>query len=290
MRKSSLVLLTSAIIGLLLVSGFNRPATAANSVTPQYITGTDFKMLDTTKLPSPVITDEKETKIYLDKLVTEAYEVWLKEKDVAAVNDFYRENNCIVLTPEKAEVYGEVSSNNTDVTMGTPTVVYEMYSGNYIISATMQWNKSGSTPKWMNDFTGGAGDAEVVGLSLGNGASSSFTNKGYLMFTEDKNDVNTGTITNAQDWDNSGVIFRPQDVFLSDINGQNKNYNIDGYYISLYVKYNGPAVGVPIFSQYGHSWTKTAIGSWGFSTGGVSISYVDSNYAWKASSGPKYFN
>ncbi|MFF2094290.1 hypothetical protein [Paenibacillus sp. NPDC058174] len=293
MKRKTKNIIGSFATAMLLLSVISSSTVSAkdNNVEANLVTqGIEFKMLDRSKLPTPILTSEQEKREHLDNLSRQAHEIWLKEKDMTAVNDFYRENNCIVLTPDKNEALGEVASTNSDVSMPLPSVVYEMYSGHYIINASMQWNKTGTTPKWYSDhIAGGAGDAEVVGIGIGNGKETAFKNKGYLLFIEDKND-STDSINVAMDWGNSGVIWRPQDAFSGSTTLGTANYNIDGYFGSLYVEYvGGNTQPLKIYHTYAHTWKTTGISGFSFETTGISISLSNNTYGWKTISGPKYW-
>ncbi|OBZ13789.1 hypothetical protein [Bacillus sp. FJAT-26390] len=290
MKKFSLVTISLCLLLALVV---HLPVSnAQESVTKKMDNGIIFKSLAADKLPEPKIKDEKLKKARVNTLMQEAHRIWADENNMSAVNDFLRANGCIILTPEKSKVIGNVSSLQDDVTMGLPGIAYETWSGYYIITGTMQWKKIGTTtnPRWMNDFDGGAGDADVVLLSIGDGQNANFKNKGYSLSIKNKNGVSVH-VPNAESWDKSGVIWRPQDQFTSDVNGLNKNYNLDSYFATLSLEViGGTAVNLPVFNQYGHTWKKTAISGFGFFSNGLTLSYADSSYGWKAISGPKYYN
>ncbi|OBZ13790.1 hypothetical protein [Bacillus sp. FJAT-26390] len=285
-----MISITCSLFLLTLLAMQSPISNAQEGNTMELDTGTEFKLLNVNKVPKPKLTDETSKKARLESLMEEAHRIWAEEMDMSAVNNFLRENDCIILTPEKSDSIGTVSTSNSDVTMGLPSVGYETWSGYYFVTGTMQWKKIGTStqPRWYNDFMG-AGDAEVVLLSLGDGKNKNFKNKGYSLSIRDKSGVSS-SIMNAEAWDNSGVIWRPQDSFSGSTTIGNANYNIDSYFATLYVEYLGSETNIPVFSQYSHTWKNTNITGFSFYSNGLSVSFADSAYGWKASSNPKYFN
>jgi hypothetical protein len=171
-----------------------------------------------------------------------------------------------------------LSTENSNVTMTTPTVYWNSSQGRYEASAAFYWKNCGSRRCWYDDFPffgPNVGGYDGFGLSI----SKLVTRRTqfFSVYTE------TGTRTsypNPWDADDSGATFRNQDKMTCEKACYNWDHGILIY--AFTIRPGCPSGNYQINSKLGHTWSGAGVSSISVSLNGISVTFAGSNEHWQA--------
>ncbi len=267
--------------------------------------GYQFEFLE--NVPQPKIIDPEKIKERHEWIQQQIAHIWEKTHNPKAVDAFFNEKNGFINVPVKQPMNSSQdisiqSDGSTQVTMYTPTISYDSYTGEYIFQGKMKWKTgtdSCSTPYWYNDITseGNVGGYDEMGIWLNTSSNMMLTDHFLQTFYRYPTRPGHGstTVTQPKDWFSGGVVFQNQDKSQYDFvdytcTSKNWDYSWDSTVITMYIKLTGSKSGTfELHSQVGHSWSSTTINSLGISTSGVSVGWSSSSNKWEIESPAKYW-
>lgn len=196
------------------------------------------------------------------------------------------------------------SSSSGDVTLNRPTIYYDSFTKEYVITGTGKWNAhTYETPSWSWWYpsvgdTSNIGGTDAIGISLSNtsGSTSGLAlNSGYGYFYNGTATKMSTTLTSENDIYGGG--YSVQDfikytkvvnyILYCDVTYYYNAYNMKCVlrYDADFAKYSGSA---KLF--YSHTWSNTSITGISLNKTGASLSWSNSSNRWAAYSYPRTFS
>ena len=182
-------------------------------------------------------------------------------------------------------------SENSGVSLSTPSVYFNTSTGRYQASASFAWKDctdpwNGQVePCYATDWSGtNVGGYDGFGIRV----SKEVSRRSQSFVVASSTNCRT-TYTNPSDADGWGVVYRNQDKFQNPCGTSHYNWHRGSVVYSFLMLPGCPRGQYQFSSKMAHTWSSTGVSGISVGPRGISVSFSSTENSWTAVSNPKNF-